>query len=91
MFRTSPSNFPIPLVPSFRPLPLVLLYQLCPPELSGTYDIRNDLVGYQLAVLVPVLAILFPASFIVPHLPVEEQNDKKGEIEVSDWGVEAGR
>lgn len=55
-----------------------------------THDIGDNLAGHKLAVLVPVLAVLFPTCLIIPHLSVQEENDKESEVEVRDGGVEAG-
>jgi hypothetical protein len=59
-------------------------------EYELTHDIRDDLVRYQLAVLVPVLTILLPTSLIVPHLPMQEKDNKECEVKVGDGGVESG-
>jgi hypothetical protein len=56
-----------------------------------THDIRNDLVRYQFAVLVPILSIFLPTCLIIPHLPVEEKNNEESEVEVGDRGIEPSR
>jgi hypothetical protein len=53
--------------------------------------IGDDPVWHQLAVLVPVLAILGPAGRIVPPLPVYEQYRKVDAVEVGRDGLQAAQ
>lgn len=59
--------------------------------MTSTHDVGDDLVWDKLAVPVPIFPVLLTASFIIPHLSVEQENNEEGQVKVGNGGVESGR
>jgi hypothetical protein len=89
---TPSSPLPLLLCQPIRHERLELYNQLCVNhETEPTYDIRNDLVRYQLAVHVPILSVFLPTSLIIPDLPMDEKDNEESKVEVGDGGAESSR
>ena len=59
---------------------------------TNSKDTRDDFVGHQLSVLLPVAAVLFGALLLIPERPVDEQRREEGEVEVGQrTGGEGGQ
>lgn len=71
---------------------LILLSEIAADmQVQATYNVRDDSVRDQLAVLVPILAVLGSTSLIISDLSVHEKNDKEGQVPVRDGRIESSR
>ena len=62
---------------------------VCPPHRHISIDVRENPPRHQLAILVPILAVLFLASLIVANLAVDKEDQEVDDVHVDEGRLEA--